>query len=199
MVDAEAVETAIEAILMQRAPVALLRAIITLVSFEMATDWKKRVLNPVRLLLTGCTWVSEVALESGHRSGDFEVKDAGSQRFSAIPDLGPGVRSARYLCGSRRQVSRSPRREPRYRLGYSAKILKELRRRAQKTSADIDIAPPGGRGGGGCPMFRDETMRWGLEILARVEQQRELIEEASTFCSTRRSCLCDLFVGSRRK
>ena len=69
-----------------------------------------------------------------------------------------------------------------------APILRELARRAKRAGVEIEIAEPepapivvvdapcSGTG----RLRREPALRWGLEPLARVELQQELIEDAST-------------------
>ena len=127
-----------------------------------------------------------------YRSGDFEVQDASSQRFvAAIPDLGSGVRVLDLCAGAGgKSLAIAATGASVQAWDIRPQILKELRRRAQKASAEIDIAPPeeladvvvvdapcSGTG----RLRREPALRWGLEILARVDLQRELIDEAAHF------------------
>jgi 16S rRNA (cytosine967-C5)-methyltransferase len=128
-------------------------------------------------------------LES-YRCGAFEVQDESSQRFvEAIPDVEPGVEVVDLCAGAGGKSLAMAARGARVRAyDVRAPILRELARRAKRAGVEIEIAEPepapivvvdapcSGTG----RLRREPALRWGLEPLARVELQQELIEDAST-------------------
>ena len=149
--------------------------------------------RPTDLAADGLVLDKRVALGNleSYRTGLFEVQDESSQLFvEAIPNLQPGTRVLDLCAGAGgkslafaslgMRVSATDIRP---------KALRELERRAGRAGLVIDIeepspapvvvvdAPCSGTG----RLRREPALRWGLEPLAMVELQQELIEEAAAF------------------
>jgi 16S rRNA (cytosine967-C5)-methyltransferase len=123
------------------------------------------------------------------KTGAFEVQDESGQRFiEAIPGLGPGVEALDLCAGAGgKSLAMASRGARVHAWDVRSKILGELRRRAERAGAEIVIdtpepadvvvldSPCSGTG----RLRREPALRWGLEILARVDLQQELIEDSA--------------------
>ena len=147
--------------------------------------------TPTRHAPNGLHFDKRVALGNlqTYQTGGFEVQDESGQRFiEAIPGLGPGVEVLDLCAGAGgKSLALAAKGASVRAWDVRSRALGELRKRAARAGADILVAPPepadvvvldspcSGTG----RLRREPALRWGLEPLARVELQRELIDDAA--------------------
>jgi 16S rRNA (cytosine967-C5)-methyltransferase len=124
-----------------------------------------------------------------YQTGGFEVQDESGQRFvEALPGLRPGVEVLDLCAGAGgKSLALAAKGATVRAWDVRKRALGELRKRAERAGADILVAPPepadivvidspcSGIG----RLKREPALRWGLELLARVDLQRELIDDAA--------------------
>ncbi len=123
------------------------------------------------------------------REGWFEVQDEASQLLAEAIPLQPGQQVLDVCAGAGGKSLALAARGARVQAwDIRDRALRELARRAERAGADVEIGPPEEPApvvlvdapcSGVGRLRRDPALRWGLEVGAHVELQRQLLAEAS--------------------